>query len=48
MVLKRQGYKVLILSKDLVFYKVDREKKMVTIHAVTDQRQDYLRILMGQ
>jgi len=47
-VLKRQGYKVLILSKDLVFYKVNHENRTVIIHAVTDQRQDYLRILMGQ
>ncbi|MCI5620589.1 MAG: type II toxin-antitoxin system RelE/ParE family toxin [Lachnospiraceae bacterium] len=27
LVLKRQGYKVLILEKDLVFYKIDEEKK---------------------
>ena len=34
-VLKRQGYKVLILEKDLVLY------------AVVDQRQDYLSIIRG-
>lgn len=47
LVLKRQGYKVLILEKDLVFYKVDEGKKEVTVYAVTDQRQDYLNIIRG-
>ncbi len=45
--LKRQGYRVLILDKDLVFYKVDDLKKRVTVYAVVDQRQDYLNILRG-
>lgn len=27
LVLKRQGYKVLILEKDLVFYKINESKK---------------------
>ena len=47
MVLRRQGYKVLVLEKNLVFYKVDESKKVVTIYAVMDQRQDYLNILRG-
>ena len=47
LVLKRQGYKVLILEKDLVFYKIDEEKKTVVVHAVVDQRQDYLNIIRG-
>ncbi|MCR5322941.1 MAG: type II toxin-antitoxin system RelE/ParE family toxin [Lachnospiraceae bacterium] len=46
-VLKRQGYLVLILEKDLVFYKVDDKERIVTIYAVVDQRQDYLSILRG-
>ena len=46
-VLKRQGYLVLILEKDLVFYKVDDDKKVVTVYAVVDQRQDYLSIIRG-
>lgn len=46
-VLKRQGYKVLITEKDLVFYKIDEERKEVTIYAVVDQRQDYLSIIRG-
>ena len=46
-ILRRQGYLVLILEKDLVFYKVDDEKKIVTVYAVVDQRQDYLSIIRG-
>lgn len=46
-VLKRQGYLVLMLEKDLVFYKVDDSKKVVTIYAVVDQRQEYLSIIRG-
>lgn len=47
LVLKRQGYKVLVLEKDLVFYKIDEEDKNVVIYAVVDQRQDYLNIVRG-
>lgn len=47
LVLKRQGYKVLVLEKDLVFYKIDEECKKVIIYAVVDQRQDYLNIIRG-
>ena len=46
-VLRRKGYRVLILEKDLVFYKVNEEKREVVIHAVVDQRQDYLNVLRG-
>ena len=42
-----QGYKVLILEKDLVFYKVNEARKEVIIYAVVDQRQDYLNIIRG-
>ena len=46
-VLRRQGYLVLILKKDLVFYKVDDQKKQVIVYAGVDQRQDYLSIIRG-
>ena len=45
--LKRQGYRVLILDKDLVFYKIDEANKEVIIYAVVDQRQDYINIIRG-
>ena len=46
-ILKRQGYRILILEKNFVFYKVNTTKKVVTIYAVLDQRQDYINILNG-
>lgn len=46
-VLRRQGYRVLILEKNLVFYKIDEARKVITVHAVVDQRQDYLGIILG-
>ena len=45
--MKRQGYKILILEKDMVFYKIDEGRKRVTIYAIVDQRQDYLNIING-
>lgn len=47
LVLKRQGYKVLILEKNLVFYKINEEQKEVIVFAVVDQRRDYLNIIRG-
>ena len=46
-VLKRQGYKVLVLEKDLVFYKINESRKEMVIYAIVDQRQDYLNIIRG-
>ncbi len=46
-VLKRQGYKVLILGKNLVFYKVNETRKEIILYAVVEQRQDYLSIIRG-
>lgn len=47
MILKRQGYKVLITERNLVFYKINETSKVVTVYAVVDQRQDYLNIIRG-
>ena len=47
MVLKRQDFKVLVLEKNLVFYKIDESKIVVTVYAGTDHRQDYMTILKG-
>ena len=46
-ILRRQGYLVLITKKDLVFYLVYEQEKIVTVYAVIDQRQDYLNIIRG-
>ena len=47
MILRRQGYKVLVTEKNLVFYKINENQKVVTVYAVLDQRQDYLNIIRG-
>ena len=40
-ILKKQGYRVLIVERHLVFYKVDEKKQTGMIHAVVDGRQEY-------
>ena len=40
-ILKKQGYRVLIVERHLVFYKVDKKTKTVMIHAIVDGRQEY-------
>jgi toxin ParE1/3/4 len=47
LVLKRQGYKVLVIEKNLVFYKIEEENKRIVVYAVVDQRQDYMNIIHG-
>ena len=44
-ILRKQGYKVLIVEKHLVFYKVDQVKKIVIIYAVVDGRREYKNLL---
>lgn len=40
-ILRKQGYLVLIVEKNMVFYKVDEDKKLVLIYAVVDSRREY-------
>ncbi len=40
-ILKKQGYRVLIVERHLLFYKVDEAKQVITIHAIVDGRQNY-------
>lgn len=43
--LRRHGFRVLVVEKFLVFYKVDREQQLVTVHAVVDGRRDYMNLI---
>ncbi len=43
--LRARGYRVLTIEKYLFFYKVDHDRKTVTIHAVVDGRRDYLNLI---
>jgi toxin ParE1/3/4 len=44
-ILRKQGYRVLIVEKYLAFYKVDNTNKVVTIYAVVDIRQEYRNLI---
>ena len=43
--LRARGYRVLIAEKHLVFYKVDKERRMVMVYAIVDGRRDYLNLI---
>lgn len=43
--LRARGYRVLIAEKQLVFYKVDKEQKIVTVYAMVEGRRDYLNLI---
>ncbi|MDO4323378.1 MAG: type II toxin-antitoxin system RelE/ParE family toxin [Lachnospiraceae bacterium] len=44
-VLRKQGYKVLIIERHLVFYKIDSEKNAVMIYAIVDGRREYKNLI---
>ena len=44
-ILRRQGYRVLIVMRWLVFYKVDQANQTVVLYAIADQRQEYERFI---
>lgn len=43
--LRARGYRVLIVEKQLVFYKINHEENTVVIHAAVDGRRDYLNLI---
>lgn len=44
-ILHKQGYRVLIVERHLVFYKVDENEKVVTIYAIVDGRREYRNLI---
>lgn len=44
-ILLKQGYRVLIVERHLVFYKVNENEKIVTIYAIVDGRQEYKNLI---
>lgn len=44
-ILRKQGYRVLIVERHLVFYKVNDSEKKVIIYAVVDGRREYRNLL---
>jgi len=44
-ILRKQGYRVLIVERHLVFYKVNERDKIVTIYAIVDGRREYKNLI---
>ena len=44
-ILRKQGYRVLIVERHLIFYKVDADKRMVIIYAIVDGRREYRNLI---
>jgi toxin ParE1/3/4 len=44
-ILKKQGYRVLIVERHLVFYKINEEDKLVIIYAIVDGRREYRNLI---
>lgn len=44
-ILRKQGYRVLIVERHLFFYKVNEEAQQVIVYAVVDARQHYLNLI---
>ncbi|SPF53852.1 conserved hypothetical protein [Candidatus Desulfosporosinus infrequens] len=44
-ILKKQGYRVVIIERHLVFYKINEEDKLVIIYAIVDGRREYRNLI---
>ncbi|MBC5745786.1 type II toxin-antitoxin system RelE/ParE family toxin [Lachnospiraceae bacterium MD308] len=44
-ILRKQGYRVLIVERHLIFYKVDDDKRIVIIYAIVDGRREYKNLI---
>lgn len=44
-ILKKQGYRVVIVERHLVFYKINEVDKAVVIYAIVDGRREYHNLL---
>lgn len=44
-ILKKQGYRVLIVERHLVFYKIDEEGKTIIIYTIVDGRREYKNLI---
>lgn len=44
-ILRKQGYRVLVAGRHLVFYKVNSNENLVIVYAIVDGRQEYKNLL---
>lgn len=45
-ILRKQGYRILVIEKHLVFYKIDEEREEVMIYALVDSRSEYQHLIL--
>jgi toxin ParE1/3/4 len=44
-ILKKQGFKVVIIERHLVFYKINEVDKVINIYAIVDGRREYRNLI---
>lgn len=44
-ILKKQGYRVLVIENHLIFYKVEEDKKRVILYTIVDGRREYKNLI---
>lgn len=44
-ILRKQGYRVLVVETNLIFYKVDEKNERIIIYAIVDSRSEYLKLI---
>ena len=43
--LKKQGFRVLVVERHLIFYKVEESTKTVIVYTIVDGRREYLNLI---
>lgn len=44
-ILRKQGFRVLVVERHLIFYKINEDKKEVVIYAIIDGRREYRNLI---
>lgn len=44
-ILKKQSYRVVIVEKHLIFYKISEENKTIIVYAIVDGRREYKNLI---
>lgn len=44
-ILRKQGFRILVVERHLIFYKIDENKREVVIYAIVDGRREYRNLI---
>lgn len=44
-IIKKQGFRVVIVERHLIFYKINEAEQLVYIYAIVDGRREYLNLI---